>query len=131
MSSSEALPEALSGLRDKYEKLIFLDSDNGDALVFSFECQKIRAKTGRDEQSLWQLLLVRTPLFQQALSLQFRRLPCSVGDGRGTHDEATRRVHEANEIETSVALTSYGCVIQLEDDPGLVDLKLAWLKHGA
>jgi hypothetical protein len=50
-------------------------------------------------------------------------------DGLLASTGATGRVHESDEVEITVPLRMNGFVVQFEDDPGFVDLKLIRVEH--
>ena len=57
-------PKGLFGFTDEQQKLIFWNSNYGDALAFGFDSQEFRRLIAWYEERLGQLLLVRLPLLQ-------------------------------------------------------------------
>ena len=127
-TSPEALSKALSGFTDEHQKLIFRYANYDDTLPFGFASKDVHGHLAWNEERLWQLLFVRLSFLQQAFGFHSCRFGRARWNQPRTQNEAACRIHERYQVEVTVCCCRDWSIVESENNPGFVDVKLAWMK---
>jgi hypothetical protein len=123
--------EATSRLADENEQLAFFHGHDRNALPLCFGWQDILKPAPRNEKRDGKLALVLRSFPEEVPRPDLGRFSVRYWDELRAQDEATRRVHQCDDVEGAILLGVNGLLIQLERDPRLINLELGRMQHGA